>query len=146
MNKLRVNNSMNPDTSGPRRTSGAARLCRGAQHRVLRLGLAVGLLSFFCPSLLADVPVTEATGGNGISADTSFNSTNGAAFTALGDIVITEGLTTDFAKGTNKTFILTLPGGWRFNTTVGASVSLLNSRDITAASVAVSTSDVTVTL
>src|SRR6266571_7923079 len=159
MNKLRVNNIINPDTSGPRRTSGAALLCRGAQHRVLRsegtegtkstkglscggaqhwvlrLGLAVGLLSLFCPSLLADVTVTEPTGGNGISADTSFNSTNGAAFTALGDIVITEGLTTDFAKGTNKTFILTLPGGWRFNTTAGASVSLLNSRDITAASV-----------
>src|SRR6266446_1533428 len=112
----------------------------------LRSVLAVGLLSFFCQSLLANVTVTEPTGGNGISADTALNSTNGAAFTALGNIVIAEGLTTDFATGTNKTLILTLPNGWRFNTAAGASVGFPTSRDITSASVAVTTSNVTVTL
>src|SRR6266403_737923 len=122
MSKLRVNNVINPDKSGPRLISGGTLSCRGAQHWVLRLCLAVGLLSFFCQSLLADVTVTEPTGGNGISADAALNSTNGAAFTALGNIVIAEGLSSDFAKGTNKTLILTLPNGWRFNTAAGASV------------------------
>ncbi len=114
----------------------------------------MGLLSLFCPSLLADVLTdnfggdiaNEPTGGNDISVDKSLNSTNGAAFTALGDIVIQEGATTDFAPGVNKTFILTLPDGWRFNTAPGPSVSFQTSRDITAASVVLTTNDVTVTL
>src|SRR6185436_16792188 len=110
----------------------------------------VALLSIFLGVLVAhqargDVTVTEPTGANSLSADTSANSTNGAAYSPLGDIVITEGAAADFASGTGLTFILTLPAGWRFNPT-GASVVFLNSRDITAASLAVTASNLTVTL
>src|SRR6266568_5293647 len=118
----------------------------GMNNRLLRLGLVVGLSAFYTIQLRADVTVTSPSAGQGISADTAFNSTNGAGFSALGDIVITEGATTDFAPGTNKTLILTLPDGWRFNTAAAAGATFLNSRDITSASVAVTTSNATVTL
>src|SRR6266446_2366464 len=84
------------------------------------ISLTFGLAVLCCPELVADVTVTEPTGGNDISADKALNSTNGAAFTPLGNIIITEGLTTDFAAGNNKTFILTLPNGWQFNTSAGS--------------------------
>src|SRR6266566_4579369 len=118
----------------------------GMNNKLFGLGLVMGLSVFYSFQLLAFVTVTSPSAGQGISADTAFNSTNGAGFTALGDIVITEGLTTDFAPGTNKTLILTLPDGWRFDTAAGASVSFQTRGDTTAASVAVTTSDVTVTL
>src|SRR6266571_304611 len=118
----------------------------GMNNRLFGLGLVMGLSVFYSFQLLANVTVTQPTGGNGISADTSFNSTNGAGFTALGNILITEGANADFAKGTNKTLILTLPDGWRFDTAAGASVSFQTRGDITAASVALTTNNVTVTL
>src|SRR5688572_15462668 len=96
-------------------------------------------LSAFCAlvicsstRLLADVTVTEPIGGHNISADKALNSTNGTAFTSLGDIVINEGADTDFADGSDQTLILTAPEGWRFSSGVG-SVTFLGSRDITAA-------------
>src|SRR6266567_3673819 len=118
----------------------------GMNNRLFGLGLVMGLSVFYSFQLLADVTVTSPSGGQGISADTALNSTNGAGFSALGDIVITEGAAADFAPGTNKTLILTLPDGWRFNTAAAASASFHNSRDITSTSVAVTTNDVTVTL
>ena len=118
----------------------------GMNNRSFGLGLVMGLSVFYSFQLLADVTVTSPSAGQGISADTAFNSTNGAGFSALGDIVITEGAAADFAPGTNKTLILTLPDGWRFNTAAAASASFLNNRDITSASVALTTNDVTVTL
>src|SRR5216684_1045307 len=117
------------------------------KHRPQRtwlMGLVLGLVGLCCHDLFADVTVTEPTGGNNISTDKSLNSTNGAGFTALGDIVLAEGLTSDFAAGNGKTFILTLPDGWQFNTAAGATVSFAANRDITAASVSVTASDVTV--
>src|SRR2546425_547190 len=75
----------------------------------LRLGLVLGLIAFNTPRLLASVTTTSPIGGNNVSADKALNSTNGAAFTALGSIVITEGVNTDFANGVNQTLILTLP-------------------------------------
>src|SRR6266404_187351 len=111
---------------------------------LLRLGLMIGALCVGSCPLLGSVIITEPVGGNDISADKSLNSTNGAAFTALGNIVLTEGATTDFAVGNNKTFILTLPSGWQFNSGVG-SVSFTGSRDITTASISVGTSSLTVT-
>ena len=59
----------------------------------------------------AAVVITSPTGGNNVSADKALNSTNGAAFTALGSIVITEGASTDFALGNNQTLILTVADG-----------------------------------
>jgi hypothetical protein len=117
----------------------------GMNRELLQIGLVVGALCV-CPSLTrGDVTVTEPLGGNDISADKSLNSTNGAGFTALGSIVLTETMTSDFAVGNNKTLILTLPYGWQFNPGVGA-VSFTGSRDITAASISVGSSDLTVTL
>src|SRR5437870_13241940 len=85
----------------------------------LRLGLVLGLIAFSSPQLLANVVITSPTGGNNIPADKALNSTNGAAFTALGNIVITEGANTDFANGVNQPLILTVPDGWQFNDGVG---------------------------
>src|SRR5207253_5648081 len=113
-------------------------------NRTLRLGLLVGTVAWHAAQVLASVTVTEPTGGQNISADKSLNSTNGAAFTALGSIVITEGALNDFAAGNNQTFILTAPDGWRFNGGVG-SVTFQGSRDITAATISVTTSNLTVT-
>src|SRR6266436_3649801 len=111
---------------------------------LLRFGLMIGALCVGSGPLLGDVVITEPLGGNDVSADKCFNSTNGAAFTALGNIVLTEAVTTDFAVGNNKTFILTLPSGWQFKSGTG-SVSFATSRDITAASISVGTYDLTVT-
>src|SRR5438094_3494948 len=110
---------------------------------LVTLGISLGLMS--AANLRADVIVTEPIGGNDVSTDKAVNSTNGAGYVALGDIVLTEGATTDFALGNGQTLILTAPGGWRLNPAAGASVSFLNSRDITVASVAVTTSNFTVT-
>src|SRR6266487_4967589 len=51
----------------------------------LRLSLILGLTAFSLPQLLANVIITSPTGGNNIPADKALNSTNGAAFTALGN-------------------------------------------------------------
>src|SRR2546428_11975326 len=111
---------------------------------LLRFGLIIGALCAGSCPVLGDVIITEPLGGNDVSADKCLNSTNGAAFTALGNIVLTEAATTDFAVGNNKTFILTLPSGWQFKSGVG-SVSFTTSRDITAASISVGISNLTVT-
>ncbi|HXJ72226.1 MAG TPA: hypothetical protein VNM37_05220, partial [Candidatus Dormibacteraeota bacterium] len=111
----------------------------------LRLGLFLGMIGFSSPRLCANVNITSPTGGNNISADKALNSTNGAAFTALGNIVIAEGLAADFGAGANQTLILTPPTGWRFNAGVGT-VSFTSSRNITAATIAVTASNATVTL
>src|ERR1043166_193799 len=107
---------------------------------------ALGLPWFFTPQAFADVTVTAATGGTGLSAD---NAQNGAApaFTALGNIVITEpgNGKGDFAAGTGKTLILSAPSGWSFSNGVGA-VSFSSGRDISSASIAVPSSNLTVTL
>ena len=73
---------------------------------------------FFAPSTaMAVVNVAAATNGTGISADKAANSTNpaGGAFTALGNIVITEVDKADISK--NGTFTIAPPTGWTFDTT-----------------------------
>src|SRR5260370_28926902 len=82
----------------------------------LSLGLLVGTIALCPVQLLATVTITRPTGGQNISDDKAVNSTNGAAFTALGNIVLTEGATTDFAVGNNQTLILTLHAGVVFPT------------------------------
>src|SRR5882724_1241250 len=116
----------------------------GSERRTL-VGLALALQVLLCPALFATATVTEPTGGQNISADKAVDSTSGATNTLLGSIVITEGAITDFAPGASQTLILTAPDGWRFTAGVG-SVGFTGSRDITAASIGVTTSNVTVTL
>src|SRR5262245_6261409 len=110
---------------------------------VLPLGLILGLFAA-SSHLLADVIITQPTGGNNISADKALNSNNGAAFTALGNLVLTEGAAADFAAGNNQTLILTIPTGWKFNPGVGTA-TFTGSRNITAATISVTASNLTVT-
>src|SRR5882724_3994672 len=108
--------------------------------------LALGLALLCTPQVFAAVTVTAATGGSSISADLA---TNGAAsaFTTLGNIVIAESGSAkgDIAAGSNQTLILTAPSGWRFNPGAG-SVSFMAGKDITAASISVTLSNVTATI
>ena len=85
---------------------------------LITLGISLGLMG--AATLRADVIVTEPIGGNDVSTDKAVNSTNGSGYVALGDIVLTEGATTDFAPGNGQTLILTAPGGWRLNPAAGA--------------------------
>ena len=110
----------------------------------IRLGLILGLIAIHTQTIRASVAITSATGGNNVPADKALNSTNGAGFTALGNIVITEGAATDFAAGNNQTLILSAPTGWQFNPGVGT-VSFTGSRNITAATISVTASTLTVT-
>ncbi len=114
------------------------------KSRTILCGTLLAISAFLAGSLGAAVVVTEPTGGQNISADKALTSTNGAGFTALGSIVLTEGSATDFTPGNNQTLILNVPSGWRFNAGVG-SVSFSGSRDITAASISVTASNLTVT-
>src|SRR2546421_9545366 len=114
------------------------------RHRIIQLALMLGCMILLSSPLLANVNVTEPTAGQNISADKAMNSTNGPAFVALGNIVLTEVATTDFTPGTNLKLILSSPDNWRFNAGVG-SVTFQGSRDITAASIAVTSSNLTLT-
>ena len=108
------------------------------------LGLVLGLVAFGGGNAFAAVTITTPTGGQNLTADRALNSTNGAAFTNLGNIVIAEGVNTDFANGANVSLILTLPPGWQFKPGVGT-VSFTSGRNLSAASIAVTTDQVTVT-
>ena len=88
--------------------------------------------------------VTPATGGTNISADKAANAAS-PQFTTLGDMVITEGATNDFATAqSNKTVILSAPTGWAFNPGVGDISS--PSGDITATAIDVASGKITITL
>src|SRR5262245_30270033 len=110
----------------------------------IRVSLILGLVAFNSPRVLGNVTITPPNGGNNILADKALNSTNGAAFTALGNIVITEGVSTDLEVGSNQTLILTVPDGWQFNPGTGT-VTFTGSRDITSASLSVTATALTVT-
>ena len=74
-------------------------------------------LMFFCAnSLLAQVNVTQPTGGQNISNDLSSVGT-APAYTPIGDIVIAETAPGDFNTGAAgyKTITLTRPTNWQFN-------------------------------
>ena len=82
----------------------------------------------------AVVTITKAGNGTGISADNAANAT-APAYTLLGDIVLTEGLTTDFAIGTNVTFNINAPSGWVFNTAAAMTATASAGNDITGVSI-----------
>lgn len=107
---------------------------------------SLGMGGILVPAAFASVTVIPATGGINISADKAANAVN-PAYTALVDIQISEGAGTngDFSVGTNKTLILTAPSGWQFNPTVG-SVSFMAGRNISAASLSVTSPIITATL
>src|SRR5947209_7080852 len=109
------------------------------KRTAIACALALGLGVLCVPlGALANVIVTAANGGANLSADKAQNAAS-PAFTALNNIVITEGATNDFSDtaGATNTLVLTAPSGWRFNAGVG-SVSAQNSRNIGAQSISVS--------
>src|SRR5580765_2529603 len=123
----------------------AKQVMMGTQTENLKArALALLLIAACTPQLLANVTITSPTGGNKVSADKALNPPNGAAFTARGNIVITEAAATDFTAGNNQTLILTIPSGWQFNPGVGT-VSFTLARNITAATISVTASKLTVT-
>jgi hypothetical protein len=90
---------------------------------------------------LATATVTPAGQGTGISADKSSGS-GAAAFTALGDIVITSGAAADFTTGTNVTLVLSAPANWQFQSGTGTATGAGN---ITISSTVVTGTTITVT-
>src|SRR5436190_6731521 len=118
--------------------SAAVTHLKSMKKKLAMLLLASGLALCTANVAQAAVTVTAPTGANNISADKALNSTNGAAFTALGNIVITEGVNIDFVDGNDVTLILSPPSGWRFNAGVGT-VSFTSGRNISAASILVET-------
>jgi len=91
------------------------------------------------------VLVTASNNGTNISADKAANSTSGATYTALSNIVIAEQVNSDFAASqTNVTVILTAPTNRRFRAGSGT-ITYTAARDITATSIAVTASTITAT-
>ena len=129
-------------SEGDKRLRSRVRPC--SRHRLwalLGLCALLGLWVADAPVARATVTVTAATGGTAISADTA-----GGAYTSLGNIVIDEGADTDFAADlSNATLVLNAPTGFAFDAAGAPSVMFLPNRDITAASVTVTSAAVTVT-
>jgi len=91
------------------------------------------------------VLVTAANNGTNLSADKAANSTSGSAYTALSNIVIAEQVNTDLGVSqTNKTIILTAPTNRKFRVGSGT-ISYTAGRDVTAASIVVTGTTVTIT-
>jgi len=97
------------------------------------------VLFCFCNNeAFSNVTITTAT--NGTINTCAFPS----AYQTLGDIIITEGANGDFTAGTNVTLILTAPTNFSFNAGVG-NVTFSASKNITAASIVVTSSIITIT-
>ncbi|MDD5569505.1 MAG: hypothetical protein PHG23_03800, partial [Candidatus Pacebacteria bacterium] len=104
---------------------------------VFKILLAIGAFCFLflLPGGFATAAATvaPATGGTDISADKAANAQR-PAYTRLGDIVITEGATGDFAEGKELTLILTAPKNWSFEPEAG---EVAFDGNITSASISV---------
>ncbi|HNP53767.1 MAG TPA: hypothetical protein PKK69_04100 [Ferruginibacter sp.] len=87
-------------------------------RRISTLALAMGL--FAAQEATADIIVTPANNGNSISADRAANAVT-TAFTAIGDIVLSEQDVRDFAYTDRyfRSLILTAPAGWEFKEGTG---------------------------
>jgi uncharacterized repeat protein (TIGR01451 family) len=106
------------------------------------------IAAYFLGSIhaLANVNVTAASGGTGISADKAANAAS-PAWTSLGPITIAEMNKADITAGTSRTLVLKAPVGFEFNTSPVPNVAFTAGQDISAASIAVSDSTtLTITL
>src|SRR5262249_2051363 len=112
--------------------------CAGATLELTARGLTSGAVAQW--EFTDRVTVTAASGGTNLAADKAANAAS-PQYTTLGNIVIAESGNNkgDFAAGSNKTLILTAPSGWAFNPSAG-SVSFTSGRDISAASISVTSS------
>lgn len=89
----------------------------------------------------------ESLGLVGITAPTLSMSTCSfpSVYTNLGNIVIDEGLTSDFAVATNATLILTAPANFQFNAGVGSISQNGGAVNLSALSIVVTASTITIT-
>jgi len=108
--------------------------------------IAAVVIALFVTPCHANVTITAAISTNipvDIAADAST-----PAYTKLSNIVITEPSSPsgkkNFAVGANVTLILSAPSGWQFNPGIGTLI--LNAGEITNATMAVTTSNLTVTM
>ncbi|MBP6532059.1 MAG: T9SS type A sorting domain-containing protein [Bacteroidia bacterium] len=108
-----------------------ALLCINDQFKLLVI-LSITFLTSF--EAKATVTITKAPGGTSISADKAENAIM-PAYTTLGSIVIAEGAVSDFSAGTNVTFTLIAPSGWKFNPASSISIYVAPSGDIVSFSV-----------
>src|SRR5689334_9163887 len=104
------------------------------QKLLAALGVALALAGLGTGNACANVQVTPASGGTGLSADTAANAVS-PAWTALGPITISEAANGDFSSGTNVTLVLKAPAGFQFNAAQTPDVSFTAGQDISAASV-----------
>src|SRR6266508_6224913 len=113
---------------------------RGAA--VLALGIAVTAGLVYVEIARAAITVTSASGGTSISVDKAADATS-PVYTTLGNIVLAEGANNDFTSGAGQLLELQPPSGWEFNPSAG-STSFTASRNITSASISVTSSLATV--
>jgi hypothetical protein len=115
-------------------------------RRLTLLIVAVATLALaFAGTASAIVQVTTGNGGTNIVADKAANGPT-PTWTPLTDIVITEITNNEFPLNqTNRTVILTPPSNWEFNTSSG-SASFAAGGNVTAASLTVASSTLTLTL
>ena len=101
------------------------------------------IFSLFGSLIQAQVTISPATGGTGISADKAANATV-PSFTALSDIQIQESAAgDDFATNVTE-LVLNAPAGWEFNTS-GVTVNATGG-DITIGAVTYTTTSITIPL
>lgn len=111
-----------------------------------RVTIVAGLFLATASYVFATVTLTDASGGDNISADTAANGP-APAWTTLGAITITEGASTDFTNGNGVTLILKAPAGFQFNTAVTPNVTFIAGKNIKSAIVAMTdASTITLTL
>ena len=124
-----------------------ATTARDGRHRRLGPVLAVAMLAAaLLPAsalAIATVSVTAATGGSAISVDKTTAAGGSGAYTALTGPVITENTTGAIGNGT---IVLTLPGGFEFNTGSGSIAKSPIGCDLTVTTVSMSTTTATVTI
>ena len=90
------------------------RIRRSVRLRAVIMAL---VLFSFSQTVSAQVTVTTATGGTGISADKALNG-GAPTYTTLGNIVITETVKSDFATTATRIRI-PAPSGWKFKAATG---------------------------
>jgi hypothetical protein len=104
------------------------------QKTLLGLSLAIVMIGgVFVYKAMAVASITAATGGTGVSIDTT-TAGGTSAWTALGGIsgpVISEGSVGEISTGVHT---LTLPAGWEFNTTQNVTIGLGGGTELTLGS------------
>ncbi len=103
------------------------------------------ILALFCSLAAADaaVSITAGSGGTGICSNKAVSG-SAPGYSSLGSITITEGVSSDFAAGTDV-IVLHPPSGWRFSTTL-PSLTFITGSNITGMSGSITASALTINI